>query len=222
MKVRFQHSRIRPQFSGCGRSVVETLDQIRQGKLEPGDLPPIQVIIGTEDTQHNGEIGGEPWYFSLNNRRLWVLKQCHREGLLDNERYNNKIGVRARVARSQAETLRYTVNNCALEAKFMREDVVKKGSRQKKKGKGKKEMESTNIDGWNTNEPSEFSRRRTQQDEDGCDKIEIFDTCVNDDDTDADDDGSNETKCVDDDDGDDNDDDDDEFVSRTNRFSALS
>ncbi len=209
MQVRFQHSRIRPQFSGCGRSVVETLDQIRQGKFEPGDLPPIQVIIGTEDTQHNGESGEEPWYYSLNNRRLWVLKQCHREGLLDNERYNNKIGVRARVARSQAEKLRYTVNNCALEAKFMREDSGKNGSKQKKKGKGKKTMECTNIDGLSTIEPCEFSHRRTEHDE----EIESYDTSVDNDD------GNNESERADDDD---DDDEDDKFVSYTNPFSALS
>jgi hypothetical protein len=44
-RIRFQHSRIRPFFSGCGRGVVDTLDEIRQGKLSPSDLPPIQVRI---------------------------------------------------------------------------------------------------------------------------------------------------------------------------------
>ena len=42
-RVRFQHSRIRPYFSGCGRSVQETLDSIRRKELAPNDLPPIQV-----------------------------------------------------------------------------------------------------------------------------------------------------------------------------------
>ena len=42
-RVRFQHSRIRPYFSGCGRSVHETLDAMRQGKVQPQDIPPIQV-----------------------------------------------------------------------------------------------------------------------------------------------------------------------------------
>ena len=42
-RVRFQHSRIRPVFSGCGRSVEGTLEEIRQQKLHPRDLPPIQV-----------------------------------------------------------------------------------------------------------------------------------------------------------------------------------
>ena len=43
VQVRFQHSRIRPSFSGCGRSVMETLEEIRRGSLDPADLPPIQV-----------------------------------------------------------------------------------------------------------------------------------------------------------------------------------
>lgn len=42
-RVRFQHARIRPYFSGCGRSVQETLEAIRLGKVLPQDIPPIQV-----------------------------------------------------------------------------------------------------------------------------------------------------------------------------------
>lgn len=88
-RIRFQHSKIRPKFSGCGRSVVQTLDEIRQGLITPYDLPPIQVIVGGEsdrrekstkkqknnrDVERNNDIGSEceqqqPWYFSLNNRR---------------------------------------------------------------------------------------------------------------------------------------------------------
>ncbi|KAL7540381.1 hypothetical protein ACHAXR_010074 [Thalassiosira sp. AJA248-18] len=127
-RVRFQHSRIRPFFSGCGRSVVETLEEIREGRLDPGALPPIQVIIGPDENDGLG-----PWYFSLNNRRLWVLKQCHREGILDN------ISVRVRTPKSGAEAERYSIENCALEAKFMREGGGGGGgggSKSKKKGKG--------------------------------------------------------------------------------------
>jgi hypothetical protein len=42
-RIRFQHSRIRPYFSGCGRSVMETLEAIRRKEIRPSDLPPIQV-----------------------------------------------------------------------------------------------------------------------------------------------------------------------------------
>jgi hypothetical protein len=88
---------------GCGHvkviePFVQTLNQ--------------QVIVGpqTEDG---------PWYFSLNNRRLWVLKRCREEGLLD----KNQIRVRVRAPKSSAEASRYSLENCALEAKMMKESA---------------------------------------------------------------------------------------------------
>lgn len=57
-QVRFQHSRIRPYFSGCGRSVVETLESIRRKEILPSDLPPIQV-------RHN-------CFFTWNFCLLWL------------------------------------------------------------------------------------------------------------------------------------------------------
>lgn len=91
---------------------METLEEIREGRLQPSDLPPIQVIVGPLDPDD-----GLPWYFSLNNRRLWVLKRCREEGLLE----NNTIAVRVREPKSAAEQSRYSLANCALEAKFMNE-----------------------------------------------------------------------------------------------------
>jgi len=44
-RVRFQHSRIRPLFSGCGRSIYETLESIRNREISAMDLPPIQVCL---------------------------------------------------------------------------------------------------------------------------------------------------------------------------------
>jgi hypothetical protein len=70
------------------------------------------VIAGPNDP-----VSGARWYFSLNNRRLWVLKRCREEGLLA----NNQILVRVRSAKSASEALRYSLDNCAVEAKFMRE-----------------------------------------------------------------------------------------------------
>lgn len=69
-----------------------------------------QVIIGPETDEG-------PWYFSLNNRRLWVFKRLREEGLLP----NNQIAVRVRAPKSDAEKTRYSLENCALEAKLMRE-----------------------------------------------------------------------------------------------------
>ena len=68
-EVYFTHSKIRPKFS-CGRAVVDTLQDIRDGKVKIESLPKITVL-------REGEC-----LFSLNNRRLWILKQCEMEGLL--------------------------------------------------------------------------------------------------------------------------------------------
>jgi hypothetical protein len=75
-----------------------------------------QVLVGP-DTEHGR------WYFSLNNRRLWVLKRCREEGFLSNS--NNKILVRVRSPKSQAEMERYTIDNCAVDAKIIRERIQK-------------------------------------------------------------------------------------------------
>ena len=75
----------------------------------------IQVLVGP-DTEEDG-----PWYYSLNNRRLWVLKRCREEGLLE----QNQIYVRVRPPKSEAEMARYTIRNCSLEAKMIREGTKK-------------------------------------------------------------------------------------------------
>lgn len=58
-RIRFQHSRIRPQFSGCGRSVHATLESIRAGELAPSDLPPIQA---SESIHTSVVVGGYACY----------------------------------------------------------------------------------------------------------------------------------------------------------------
>ena len=54
------------------RRVEETLEAIRSGAMSVDDLPPIQVITGPPSDGDDGE----PWFFSLNNRRTWVLKEA--------------------------------------------------------------------------------------------------------------------------------------------------
>lgn len=135
-RVRFQHARIRPHFSGCGRSVVQTFNDIREGRLKPAELPLIQVIVGPIADD------GERWYFSLNNRRLWVLKRCREEGLLE----NNQIRVRVREAKSSSEMERYSLQNCALEAKFIRDPEFKLKQKGADKGEGVENGEAIVLD----------------------------------------------------------------------------
>ena len=99
-EVRFAHARIKPIFSGCGRTIDFTLDEIRSGRLSPSDLPTITVI-------NNGGT-----LVSLNNRRLNVFKACREEGILET------IYVRLRQPKP-AEVERYTPLNCSLNAKFL-------------------------------------------------------------------------------------------------------
>jgi len=156
-KIRYQHSRIRPYFSGCGRSVMDTMEEIRQGKLEPNALPPIQVLVGPTDDDDQG-----PWYFSLNNRRLWIFKQCYKEGLLDNERYNNTIAVRVRLPKSDAERERYCIQNCALEAKFIRESDPNKKKKVMVKAKKKDKSDNNSRDREDTKQlANDFSQMST-------------------------------------------------------------
>ena len=96
--VYFTHARIRSTFSGCGRKVEETLDEIINGKLKPADLPFITVM-------YDGSV-----YYSLNNRRLWVLKQCKERGLVDH--------IRVRVRPEDKGTIKYSQETCVLHAKL--------------------------------------------------------------------------------------------------------
>ena len=121
-----------------------------------------QVLVGPDENDGLG-----PWYFSLNNRRLWVLKQCHKEGILDNKRYNNTIAVRVRLPKSNAEAERYSVDNCALEAKFIREGGPKKKKCKTKKNGAVVQSETDgNCDDREASLSNEFSKMNTGVDVD--------------------------------------------------------
>ena len=102
--IYFSHAKIRKTFSGCGRRVEATLQEIVDGKLSPKDLPFI-TVMRDNSTGH---------LFSINNRRLWVLKRCREQGLLGPEGV-----VRVRVKREDARNpLRWSAETCKLEAKL--------------------------------------------------------------------------------------------------------
>lgn len=100
--IYFTHARIRPFFTGCGRRVEETLTDISEGRLSIDSLPKITVI------SNNGS------FFSLNNRRLFVLKHLRARGIL------TVITARIKVA-LEREKERYKVERCSLTAKIMKE-----------------------------------------------------------------------------------------------------
>ena len=102
--VRFTHARIRPYFTGCGKKIDDTIQEIVDGVTLITDLPLISVI------ENEGN------YFSLNNRRLYTIKHIQSLGLLP----NNTISVYLKPA-LEREKKRYIVERCALHAKIMLE-----------------------------------------------------------------------------------------------------
>jgi hypothetical protein len=108
VNLRFTHSKIRPIFSD-GHLVEETLAELVAGRLQVSDLP--QIVVHKLDHQH---------YFSLNNRRLWVLKQLRDRGLLK----DNKVLVRVRpMPDSRRLGEKFSLERCAEQARFMREKI---------------------------------------------------------------------------------------------------
>jgi hypothetical protein len=98
MPIYFTFSRIRPQFS-CGRFVKDTLDELLNGTISVRDLPSIAVLT---DGEH---------MYSLNNRRLFVFKELHKAGLLQ------EVPVRLRpVPQTKRMAEKYTPAKCALVA----------------------------------------------------------------------------------------------------------
>lgn len=82
--VYFTHAKISRSFSGCGSKIEETIGMITSGRLQLEHLPIITVL---QCKDH---------FFSLNNRRLYVLKQLCNVGFLASS--NNMVKVRLKVA----------------------------------------------------------------------------------------------------------------------------
>lgn len=102
-QIYFTFSRICPTFS-CGRTIEGTCQQFRDGLLTPADLPIICVF--KDSTGH---------FFSQNNRRLYLYKHLHEEGLLGD------IPVRLRpLPNTKRMNTKYSTETCALRAKLIR------------------------------------------------------------------------------------------------------
>lgn len=98
----FTHSRIRPFFTGCGKSIQTSLNEIEQGVTSIEDIPLISVII------NDGK------YFSLNNRRLYLFKVLREKGCLP----DNVVSVRVKTP-LEREKLRYTPHKCSVTCTLM-------------------------------------------------------------------------------------------------------
>jgi hypothetical protein len=113
-EIWYTFGRVRDRFSGCGRTLEETLEAIRDGALAVDDLPSIAVVThdvdvdeasddddddDDDDASRRRRRAARPSaanarprtvrrYYSMNNRRLWVLKRCEALGLCED------VGVR--------------------------------------------------------------------------------------------------------------------------------
>lgn len=104
----FTHKRISRSFSGCGALINDTIDDIVNGELAVEDLPQITVLQCKEHV------------FSLNNRRLYVLKKLRSMGLLET------VQVRLKAAKKREEE-KYTIERCSLTASFLGEGKESEG-----------------------------------------------------------------------------------------------
>jgi hypothetical protein len=164
------------------------------------DIPPIQVLVGDESMDDDQ---GQ-WYFSLNNRRLWVLKRLREEGHL--EKYGNKIAVRVRRPKSQQERERYTLANCALEARIIPE-----------KKKTQQQPENQNQPQQNENRSQSSKPKHLENNVDVDINID-----EGDDDGNGDEEGIDDNVENDDEDSDSDDDDDSQAgVTMRNRFAIT-
>ena len=100
--IYFTHSRVRPLFTGCGKSIHTTLNEIEQGATSIDDIPLISVIAN------------DGHYYSLNNRRLYLFKILREKWYLP----DNMVSVRVK-APLEREKLRYTPQKCSLTCTLM-------------------------------------------------------------------------------------------------------
>jgi len=118
-----------------------------------------------------------------------VFKRCREEGLLE----NNLIRVRVRQPKSGSEEERYTLENCSVEAKFIREkeptrsekknaradtDLAASGVEQTNlSSKGNDESQSANVDAENKTGDGERNMNGAQEESDESSASGSDDSC---------------------------------------------
>jgi len=102
MIIHFTHSKICERFTGCGKLLQETVDEIKCGETLIDSIPKIKVFYIHTDCGIK--------YFSLNNRRLWVFKTLYSMGIIKN------IVVRL----EKTTDTKYLTNKYALKAKIIK------------------------------------------------------------------------------------------------------
>ena len=217
----YTYSKVLPYFSGCGRTLQHTLDEIKSGRLKPGDLPAMSVIgaevdpsVGmskatkaqaekakAQDTDgwssdedggrgrgkggkkkrggggggnRGQEKGGDKptpkvmKFFSTNNRRLWVLRECERLGLLGPDGTVAVRLQRADISKRMVEkgTRSFRIERCADEVVLVKVDKMPTAQELKEEA----ERNAREEDGeTNTNEDEAGGETKREVDELGED-----------------------------------------------------
>lgn len=97
-EIFFTHSKIRYRFSGCGKTIEETISELRSGLTKIDKIPKITVYYDGSN------------YFTQNNRRLFCYKICKAEGLLPD-------GLIEVFIKPMPANKRYAADNCSLIAR---------------------------------------------------------------------------------------------------------
>lgn len=101
--IYFTHSRIRSRFTGCNKTLDETIEEIKSNKISVHDLPRITVYYDDKNDA----------YFSQNNRRLWVYKYCKKNNLLNDSNNMVKVSIKP-----MPPNKKYSKETCSLNAKI--------------------------------------------------------------------------------------------------------
>lgn len=104
--IYFTHSKIYPQFSGCGKTIEQTLTELKTKQITISDLPFITVMRCSD----NPEV-----FYSLNNRRLYVFKELEKLGLY------HEVAVRIKpIPSGKKNQDRYTEERCSKKCVIMK------------------------------------------------------------------------------------------------------
>ena len=149
-EIYFTFSKISDTFSGCSKTLTETLLQLEKRDISSRDIPAIAVVeidkptAGDEreddDEESDDEDGDgrkssarkkkkknkmkrEKIFVSMNNRRLWVFKEAEKRGILQTIRVRlqpKEVG--ERLARKGSRNFR--LDRISLEARIVAEKTT--------------------------------------------------------------------------------------------------
>jgi len=150
-EIYFTFSKISDTFSGCSKTLMETLLQLEKRDISSRDIPAIAVVeidkptAGDDEREEDDEesddedgdgrkssarkkkkknkMKTEKIFVSMNNRRLWVFKEAEKRGILQTIRVRlQPKEVGERLARKGSRNFR--LDRISLEARIVAEKTT--------------------------------------------------------------------------------------------------